>query len=225
MPVPFRFLPRAPRSFAAAILLAFAALGVVPDPANALETHDLCANALVRTERANNIPSSLMSAIATVESGRWSAERKEVVAWPWTVTNGPDGQYFPTKEAAIAHVEKLRAHGVRNIDVGCMQVNLKYHPDAFENLETAFDPAANAAYAARFLTGLFSAHKSWGEAIRHYHSANAIYNQPYHRKVVRAWNSQRRTSAEAHRQAVIAEHLARREALRAERARQLAALR
>lgn len=213
------------RLFSAGALLVTVAVSALPQPANALETHELCSNAIVRTERANDIPASLMSAIATVESGRWAADEKAIFAWPWTVTNGSDGRYFPTKEAAIAHVEKLRARGVRNIDVGCMQVNLMYHPDAFDDLETAFDPEANAAYAARFLNGLFKEHKSWGEAIRRYHSANAKFNLPYHRKVVRAWNDQRRNSAEAHRQAVIAEHLARRAALRAQRERQLANLR
>ena len=35
-----------------------------------------------------------------------------------------------------------------------MQVNLGYHPDAFEDLEQAFDPTYNVAYAASFLVEL-----------------------------------------------------------------------
>ena len=51
-------------------------------------------------------------------------------------------------------VRKLQRRGVRNIDVGCMQVNLRYHPKAFKSLGQAFDPRANAAYAAGFLRKL-----------------------------------------------------------------------
>lgn len=106
-----------------------------------------------------------------------------------------------------------------------MQINLLYHPDAFSDLETAFDPAANAAYAAKFLSSLFKAYSSWGEAIRRYHSSNAKFNRPYHEKVARAWIAARQDSAEAHRQAVIAAHLAQREVWRAKRQAQLAAAR
>ena len=37
--------------------------------------------------------------------------------------------------------------GVRLMDVGCMQVNLQMHPDAFPSLDAAFDPAAIRAHA------------------------------------------------------------------------------
>ncbi|MDZ7712446.1 MAG: hypothetical protein U5L06_04740 [Rhodovibrio sp.] len=64
------------------------------------------------------------------------------------------GRYLPSKAAAIAEVRDLQARGVSNIDVGCMQVNLHWHGDAFESLEQAFDPAYNVAYAAAFLLDL-----------------------------------------------------------------------
>lgn len=204
----------------------FGFLGAValdlPNAANALETKGICAEAIDQVESGKKMPGELMTAISHVESGRWDTTDKALYAWPWTVTNGPDGQYFPTKDAAIAHVRKLQAKGIRNIDVGCMQINLRYHPDAFENLESALDPQTNAAYAAKLLGNLFRAHKSWGEAIKHYHSANAQFNRPYHDKVVRQWNAARRVAAEDHRRTVIAAHKAQREKWRAERAAQIA---
>ncbi|MEP4379169.1 MAG: transglycosylase SLT domain-containing protein [Alphaproteobacteria bacterium] len=200
-------------------------LFIAVHPVNAMESKDICASAIDHAEREREIPSDLLTAIAQTESGRWDADREAVIAWPWTVTNGPDGRFFPTKAKAIAHVRALQARGIRNIDVGCMQINLRHHPDAFADLQQAFDPAANAAYAARFLSGLFESHRSWGEAIRRYHSKNTKFNRPYHQKVARAWNAARQNSAEAHRQAVIAAHLAQRARWRAERAAQLAAAR
>ena len=47
---------------------------------------------------------------------------------------------------------------MRSIDIGCAQVNLMHHPDAFASLEQAFDPMANADYAARFLKQLHDTH-------------------------------------------------------------------
>ncbi len=225
MPMNFHTLRQYILAFAAAVGLFALAATIDARPANAMETHNICASAIGDAERDRNIPDDLLTAIAQTESGRWDGEREAVFAWPWTVTNGPDGRFFPTKAKAIAHVRELQARGVRNIDVGCMQINLHHHPDAFSDLDRAFDPHANTAYAAQFLSNLFNAHKSWGEAIRRYHSKNAKFNRPYHEKVVRAWNVARHNSAEAHRQSVIAAHLAQRARWRAEREAQLAAAR
>lgn len=195
------------------------------NPANTLETHKVCASSIGPAERERSIPGDLLTAIAQTESGRWDASREAVFAWPWTVTSGPDGRFFPTKAKAIDHVRGLQARGIRNIDVGCMQINLRHHPDAFPDLDTAFDPEVNTAYAAQFLSDLFEAHGTWGEAIRRYHSKNSKFNRPYHAKVARAWNAARQNSAEAHRQTVIAAHLAQRARWHAEREAQLAAAR
>ena len=199
--------------------LGFAALltlgaGLWIGGAAAKQTADFKANSCrtftEKAEREQGIPRHLLTAISLAETGRWSEEKQEIFAWPWTVMAKGRGLYFKSKIEAIVAVNRLRRAGVTNIDVGCMQINLHHHPDAFEDMETAFDPAANAAYAASFLNGLFKAHSSWGEAIRRYHSSNAKYNRPYHEKVALAWNAARQDSAEAHRQAVIAAHLAQR---------------
>ena len=77
----------------------------------------------------------------------------------------------------------LQARGVRSIDVGCMQVNLMHHPDAFASLDEAFDPVANARYAARFLSALFRQTGDWSLATANYHSANADRGEDYQRRV------------------------------------------
>jgi hypothetical protein len=72
---------------------------------------------------------------------------------------------------------------MRSIDVGCMQVNLLYHPDAFASLEEAFDPPANASFAARFLTQLHDQTGTWPTATAWYHSATPGLGADYQRKV------------------------------------------
>lgn len=152
---------------------------------------DLCAHAVIAQEKRHGIPDRLLTAISLVESGRWDAKAGKGKAWPWTVTAQGKGRFFPTKAAAIAAVKRLQARGITSIDVGCMQVNLHYHPTAFDSLSAAFDPSRNASYAATFLTDLKRDHGSWQRAVQHYHSSTAEKRIPYQKKVYAAWRDTR----------------------------------
>jgi hypothetical protein len=143
-------------------------------------------------ERANQIPAGLVQAVALAESGRWLAEDQTTKPWPWTVTSGRDSFYLPTKDAAIAKVRELKASGRTNIDVGCMQINLHYHPEAFASLEEAFDPDANVAYGTKFLKDLRLQTRSWGKATAYYHSQNRARGNAYRSKVYGFWRKLQR---------------------------------
>lgn len=158
-----------------------------PASADLSEAWRLCRDQSKLTEAVSPLPPALLDAIAAVESGRWHAGDKAVLAWPWTVTAEGKGQFLPSRAAAVARVEALRARGIRNIDVGCMQINLRYHPEAFASLEEAFDPHRNIGYAAQFLTGLRARYGSWTAAIGRYHSSTPQLSGPYRVKVFRAW--------------------------------------
>lgn len=149
----------------------------------ALAAHDLCGPAIARAEAAQGIPGGLLGAVALAESGRWDAERERLASWPWTVNNGGDGRYFTSRGEAIAWVQELQGKGRSNIDVGCMQINLKHHPDAFTSLTEAFEPRANAAYAARFLAGLRRETGSWPRAVERYHTADVERGRAYRERV------------------------------------------
>jgi hypothetical protein len=62
-----------------------------------------------------------------------------------------------------------------------------HHPDAFANLEDAFDPSRNADYAARFLTALHDQTGSWPAAAGAYHSLTPDLGRTYLRQVLEAW--------------------------------------
>ncbi|MGF1630664.1 MAG: transglycosylase SLT domain-containing protein [Kiloniellaceae bacterium] len=162
----------------------------------------LCRDATGQAEQARDLPPHLLTAIARTESGRWHADSSETLAWPWTVMAEGEGRFLPSKAAAIETVRELQSRGVRNIDVGCMQVNLHYHPDAFTSLETAFDPAANVAYAADFLVALREEARSWTRAVGQYHSREAIRGNGYRAKVFKAWREARHQANRA-RQAAL----------------------
>lgn len=164
----------------------------------------LCAAPTLRAEQAHGLPQYLLTAISKVEAGRWHAQTKANFAWPWTVTAGGEGRFLPSKAAAIAEVRQLQARGVRNIDVGCMQINLKYHPKAFTSLEQAFDPDHNVEYALRFLRQLKGKWGSWTRAIGNYHSNTPALSGRYRLKVFRAVYAERRLAARARRSARLA---------------------
>jgi hypothetical protein len=150
----------------------------------------MCRAAITAAEQRYGVPSGLLLAIGTVESGR----RDETGArqpWPWTINAEGEGHYFDSKAQAIAWVRAAQAGGMRSIDTGCMQVNLKHHPNAFPSLEQAFDPFANADYAARFLRELRDgpAGGNWMRAVGFYHSQTPELAEPYRQQVQAALGS------------------------------------
>lgn len=146
-----------------------------------------CERAGIAMERVNGLPPGLLLAIGRVESGRWDSVRGRVTAWPWTMNAAGKGLWFATEEAAARTVRDLLNGGTRSIDVGCFQINLLWHPTAFASLEQAFDPDANAAYAARFLLELFGQTGSWEAAVEAYHSMDPALGYAYRQQVFSTW--------------------------------------
>ena len=148
----------------------------------------LCLKESVRLEKRERIQPNLLSAIALAESGRYFKQYPTGIPWPWTVTAEGKGTFYDSKEEALVAVRSLMEKGVENIDVGCMQINLKYHPEAFNSLEEAFTPSKNVAYAADFLKKNYQETKSWGEAATRYHSRNVRKAFKYEDKLLETWN-------------------------------------
>lgn len=171
-------------------LIAAAEAAAIP-PAGASEPGQLCRAATAAAEREAGLPTGLLAAMARVESGRRDPETGRFHPWPWTINAEGRGSFFPTKAAAVAAVQALHAQGVRSIDVGCMQINLRHHPSAFSGLEEAFDPAANARYAARFLNGLQATRGDWMRSASHYHSQTPELAEAYRARIAAALEAER----------------------------------
>jgi hypothetical protein len=219
-----------PAGLRAAFIAAIVVVGFAANPASAsvdggqvTDSGALsCAEPIAWAERLTHMPEQLLASMALAESGRWDTVNRAKVAWPWTVTSGGDGRFFQTKAEAIAWVKTLRARGVRNIDVGCMQINLMHHAAAFDSLDEAFDPAINVAYAAAFLMRLFEDKRSWTIAVGLYHSATPEFHFAYRKKVLAIWTEERRRSAEQKRLATLAAYEARRAQIEERRVQLLA---
>ena len=147
----------------------------------------VCEQAGTAAEQAHGLPAGLLLAIGRVESGRWDTTRDRQIPWPWTINAAGKGHWFETADDAIRTVRSLLDGGTRSIDVGCFQVNLLHHPRAFADLAQGFDPDANAAYAARFLTSLQARAGSWEAAVAAYHSADSARGFAYRQQVFATW--------------------------------------
>jgi|CXWL01.1.fsa_nt_gi hypothetical protein len=152
-----------------------------------IEGAKLCTRHLQHYETQYGIPSHLLSAIASTESGRFHDGLKIKLPWPWTINAEGKGYFFDTKEEAIMAARKLQARGVESMDVGCMQVNIYHHPNAFASLNIAFEPENNVAYAASFLRNLYQEGGSWKQAASNYHSKTPSLGNKYIGLVYNSW--------------------------------------
>ncbi|MEL6767250.1 MAG: hypothetical protein AAFP17_08720 [Pseudomonadota bacterium] len=95
------------------------------------------------------------------------------------------GSWFDTRSAALDSAARRLARGDRNFDLGCFQINHRWHGDAFPSLKAMIDPQTNADYAARFLRSLHSETGDWMTAAGLYHSRTPALARAYRARVAR----------------------------------------
>ena len=143
-----------------------------------------CLNFTEKYGKQFNIPDKLLTSISLVESG--IKKNNNFVSWPWTLNVAGKSMFFDNKDDALSFLKKNYKN--KNIDVGCMQISLKYHINEFDSLESILDPGTNVKYAAKFLRKLFLKHKRWNEAISRYHSSVPKRKTQYLNRVKNYWS-------------------------------------
>ncbi len=176
------------------LLLAFATPALATPAGPPLAPGGLCRAAIAAVEREAPIPAGLLQAIGRVESGRRDPSTGQFSPWPWTINVEGTGYFFQSREEAIAAVRQHQARGATSIDVGCMQINLRHHPQAFPGLNEAFDPLSNARYAARFLRSLWDTRQDWMRAAANYHSNTPEFADAYRARIAAAWPEEARNA-------------------------------
>jgi hypothetical protein len=137
----------------------------------------LCEEAAARAAAASGVPVSVLRAIALTETGR--TKHGAFRPWPWTVNMEGRGVWFDTYEEARDYVVQQHTRGARSYDVGCFQINYRWHGQHFASVEQMFDPDANARYAARFLSDLYQELGDWSRAAGAYHSRTPSFAGRY----------------------------------------------
>lgn len=92
------------------------------------------------------------------------------------------GRWFESQAEALAYVRHHHGSGARSFDVGCFQINYRWHGDAFASFEEMFDPRRNADYAAVFLKSLYAELGDWTKAAGAFHSRTEVHAARYRDK-------------------------------------------
>lgn len=137
----------------------------------------LCDLAARNAAKDHGVPLDVLRAITRTETGRGG--KNGLQPWPWTVNMEGAGKWFDNEDDARRYVFAHFKRGARSFDVGCFQINYRWHGQAFDSIDQMFDPVANAQYAARFLKELYSEFGDWTKAAGAYHSRTPTFANKY----------------------------------------------
>lgn len=141
----------------------------------------LCLDAASEAAKKTGVPYDVLLAISTVETGRNNRP------WPWTVNFGGEGKWFDTAAEAESGVAEALGRGATNVDLGCFQLNYRWHAEGFASITDMLDPKQNATYAAEYLAEQFAKTGDWGLAAAAYHSGTPEYAMAYQTKFEAAY--------------------------------------
>ena len=152
-------------------------LMLLPHMALASGAGQSCDGAALRSAEAYGVPPQVMLAITRVESGKPTGDALQ--PWPWTVNLQGEGHWFDSAEEATDFAQNAIATGVTNLDIGCFQLNWRWHGDKFSSIDEMFDPETNADHAARFLVENHQKTGNWVDAVAAYHSTSPDLAEAY----------------------------------------------
>jgi hypothetical protein len=153
------------------------AIAGLPARAMDLATAVICEEAAAEAARVHDIPPDILLGLTLTETGRNLGGRLR--PWPWAINHAGQGHWFETRTAMLAHAEGLIAAGATNFDLGCFQLNYRWHAQNFGSLEAMIAPQGNAEYAARYLVSKYAVSRAWGAAVAAYHSSNPTHAATY----------------------------------------------
>jgi soluble lytic murein transglycosylase-like protein len=134
-----------------------------------------CEYEMARAARSHGVPLGVLYAVGLSETGR------KGVLHPYALN--VDGKTIMASDLrdAVARFLDAKKNGAKLVDLGCMQINHRYHGEKFPGIAAMFDPARNVDYAARFLKELRAREGNWTMAVARYNAGpdNAIGQKRY----------------------------------------------
>lgn len=146
---------------------------------------DLCIAAAKKAAEHTGVPEHVLIALALTETGR--ASDGHFAPWPWTLNIAGSGRYLASRAEAMQLAVRAINDGHVSTDLGCFQINYRWHGDQFSSLERMLDPDENALYAAKYLLALKAEFGQWYPAIGAYHSRNDTFSERYMEKFSAIW--------------------------------------
>ena len=142
-----------------------AALGAVLLASSACPAGSMvCEREMARAAASSGVPLNVLYSVGLTETGH----KGELGPYDMNV----DGRAIHSESLAEAMTRfaAARAGGAKLIDVGCMQINVRFHGHRFRSLAEMFDPALNVEYAANFLKTLKGQEGNWTLAVARYNA-------------------------------------------------------
>lgn len=146
-----------------------------------------CIEAATNASVQVGVPKSYLIAIARTESGRKT--QRGFDPWPWALNIEGRGTWYASKAHALEAALKHLSDGKSLFDIGCFQINFRWHGENFASLDEMINPDTNAIYAAKFLKSLYVEFGDWTEAAGAYHSRTSELADVYKRRVLAHLNA------------------------------------
>ncbi len=128
-----------------------------------------CLHAIKKYGVTQGVPFNVLYGIASVESN----------LKPWALNVKGRSVYLQDRQKTISVVSRLLKRGIYSFDVGCMQMNVKWHHERFQNISQLVDPNHNVYHAAKFLNELYHEKGTWSAAVAAYHSRTPSRGRAY----------------------------------------------
>ena len=135
-----------------------------------------------QAEQLSGIPKEKIYAVALQESGM-THQDKLFRPWPWTINSPRGARRFNSKQEAYAEIKDLIAHGISNVDIGIMQINLYWHWNSIKDLDI-LDPTTNVLIAAQLLRSeMMKSNGNIPLSVARFHSRDPIAGANYQKAI------------------------------------------
>ena len=123
-----------------------------------------CEREILSAAERYRVPAGILYSVGLAETGRKGSLQ------PYALNIEGKAVFADSEAQALQIFDAARAEGKQLIDLGCMQINYRYHHEAFASVAGMLDPRSNVDYAAKFLAGLHARHQTWTMAVARYHA-------------------------------------------------------
>lgn len=124
----------------------------------------VCEAAMARASAKHGVPLAILYAVGMTETGGNGTLQ------PLAMNAGGKSLVATSPADGARKLAEFKARGVNLVDLGCMQINHRWHGDQFASVAEMFDPERNVDYAARFLAELRQRHGNWTMAAARYNA-------------------------------------------------------
>ncbi len=131
---------------------------------HAIASANPCEAEILRAADRYGIPAGILYAVGLTETGNKGSLQANALNIEGKAV------FARSRSEALAAFGKARGEGKTLIDLGCMQINHRYHGSHFRSVGDMLDPRQNVDYAARFLVNLHARHETWSMAVARYHA-------------------------------------------------------